>query len=256
MAMIGFSEAQIMAWLSPVIWPFLRILAMFSVAPVFSQRAIPMRYKVGMALVIALGAQATFIGQPVISLNSPAAIPTIIQQVGIGLAIGFSARLVIATLEMAGEAIGLQMGLNFASFFDPVSGAQLSAVSRFLVQVFTLFFVVVNGHIFVLLAVMQSFTVFPVDGSFTQAVAQMRIHEFGSALFSSALWLALPMMALLLFANLTMGIITRIAPQMNIFAVGFPITLTLGMVGITATLPMMEQPFMRVLERAFSVFGV
>lgn len=256
MAMIGFSEAQIMAWLSPVIWPFLRILAMFSVAPVFSQRAIPMRYKVGMALVIALGAQATFIGQPVIALNSPEAVPTVVQQVGIGLAIGFSARLVIAVLEMAGEAIGLQMGLNFASFFDPVSGGQLSAVSRFLVQVFTLFFVVVNGHIFVLLAVMQSFTVFPVDGSFLQAVAQMRIHEFGSALFSSALWLALPMMALLLFANLTMGIITRIAPQMNIFAVGFPITLTLGMVGITATLPMMEQPFMRVLERAFSVFGV
>lgn len=254
--MVGFSEEQIMAWLSPVIWPFLRVLAMFTAAPVFSQRAIPMRYKVGMALVIALGAQATFMDQPVIALNSPQALAAVIQQVGVGLAIGFTARLIIAVLEMAGEAIGLQMGLNFASFFDPVSGAQLSAVSRFLVQVFTLFFVVVNGHIFVLLAVMQSFRVFPVDGSFIQAVAQMRIHEFGSVLFSSALWLALPMMGLLLFANLTMGIITRIAPQMNIFAVGFPITLTLGMVGLTATLPMMEQPFLRLLEQSFAVFGV
>ena len=156
----------------------------------------------------------------------------------------------------SGEVIGLQMGLSFASFFDPVSSAQLSAVSRFLVQVFTLFFVVVNGHVFVLLAVIQSFQVFPVDGSFLQAVAQMRVHEFGTVLFSSALWLALPMMALLLFANLTMGIITRIAPQMNIFAVGFPITLSLGMIGLTATLPMMEQPFLRLLEQSFAVFGV
>jgi flagellar biosynthesis protein FliR len=95
-----------------------------------------------------------------------------------------------------------------------------------------------------------------VDGHFIDAVAQMRLHELGSALFSSALWLALPMMALLLFVNLTMGVITRIAPQMNIFAVGFPITLTLGMIGITATLPVMEQPFFRLLEQVFAVFGV
>ncbi|HRF20759.1 MAG TPA: flagellar biosynthetic protein FliR [Comamonas denitrificans] len=254
--MIGFSEAQIMAWLSPVIWPFLRILALFSVAPVFSQRAIPMRYKVGMALVIALGAQATLANQPVIAVNDPRAVVVAIQQVGIGLSVGFAARLIIASLEMAGEAIGLQMGLNFASFFDPVSGGQLSAVSRFLVQTFTLFFIVVNGHIFVLLAVIKSFEAFPVDGHFIDAVAQMRLHELGSALFSSALWLALPMMALLLFVNLTMGVITRIAPQMNIFAVGFPITLTLGMIGITATLPVMEQPFFRLLEQVFAVFGV
>ena len=245
-----------MAWLSPVIWPFLRILALFSVAPVFSQRAIPMRYKVGMALVIALGAQATLANQPVIAVNDPRAVVVAIQHVGIGLSVGFAARLIIASLEMAGEAIGLQMGLNFASFFDPVSGGQLSAVSRFLVQTFTLFFIVVNGHIFVLLAVIKSFEAFPVDGHFLDAVAQMRLHELGSALFSSALWLALPMMALLLFVNLTMGVITRIAPQMNIFAVGFPITLTLGMIGITATLPVMEQPFFRLLEQVFAVFGV
>jgi flagellar biosynthetic protein FliR len=97
--------------------------------------------------------------------------------------------------------------------------------------------------------------VFPVDGSFLQAVAQMRLHELGSAVFESALWIALPMMALLLFVNLTMGVIARIAPQMNVFAIGFPITLTVGMLGITATLPMMEQPFLQLIERALSVFG-
>src|SRR5574344_1253895 len=148
-----------MAWLSPIIWPFLRTLAMFTAAPVFSQKAIPMRVKVGLAFLVAVCAQAV-LDQPMVAVNSPQALTCVIQQVGIGLAIGFSARLIIAVMEVAGEAIGLQMGLSFASFFDPTSGAQLSAVSRFLVQVFTLFFVVVNGHVFVLLAVMQSFRVF------------------------------------------------------------------------------------------------
>jgi flagellar biosynthetic protein FliR len=251
----GFSEQQIMAWLSPIIWPFLRTLAMFSVAPVFSQRAIPARGKVAMAFVVALGAQATLIDQPVVSINSPDALGTVLQQVGVGLAIGFAARLAIAAVEVAGELVGLQMGLNFASFFDPVSNAQLSAISRFLVQIFTLLFIAINGHLVVLMAVIKSFDAFPVNGHFMQSVAQMRIHELGSAIFSSALWIALPMMALLLFVNLTMGIISRIAPQMNIFAVGFPVTLTVGMLGITATLPMMEQPLLRMFEQALGVFG-
>lgn len=245
-----------MAWLSPVIWPFLRVLAMFSVAPVFSQRAIPMRAKVGMAFVIALCAQVALVDQPVVHINSPEALGTVVQQVGVGLAIGLAARLIIAAMELAGEAIGLQMGLSFASFFDPVSNAQLSAVSRFLVQIFTLFFIAVNGHLVVLMAVIKSFDAFPVNGYFLNAVAQMRIHELGTEIFASALWIALPMMTLLLFVNLTMGVISRIAPQMNIFAVGFPVTLTVGMLGITATLPIMEQPFMRLMERALGVFGV
>lgn len=253
--MIGFSEEQLMVWLSPIIWPFLRTLAMFTAAPVFSQKAIPMRVKVALAFLVAVCAQAVLGDQPVVHVNSPQALVCVIQQVGIGLAIGFSARLVIAAMEVAGEFIGLQMGLSFASFFDPSSGAQLSAVSRFLVQIFTLFFIVVNGHVFVLMAVIKSFQAFPVDGSFIQAVSQMRIHELGSAVFSSALWIALPMMALLLFVNLTMGVIARIAPQMNVFAVGFPITLTVGMLGITATLPMMEQPFLSMIERTLAVFG-
>ena len=253
--MIGISEEQLMAWLSPIIWPFLRTLAMFTAAPVFSQKSIPMRLKVGLAFLVAVCAQAV-LDQPMVAVNSPEALTCVIQQVGIGLAIGFSARLVIAAMEVAGEFIGLQMGLSFASFFDPTSGAQLSAVSRFLVQVFTLFFIVVNGHLVVLMAVIKSFQAFPVDGSFLQAVAQMRLHELGGAIFSSALWIALPMMALLLFVNLTMGVIARIAPQMNVFAVGFPVTLTIGMLGITATLPMMEQPFLSMIDRTLSIFGI
>ncbi len=253
--MITFSESQLMEWLSPIIWPFLRVLAMFSVAPVFSQRAIPMRAKVGLAFLVALSAQATLGNQPLISLNGPQALTAVVQQIAIGVAIGFAVRVVFAVVELAGELIGLQMGLNFASFFDPSTNAQSNAVSRFLGNISVLMFVVINGHLMVLMAVIRSFESFPADGSFIQAMARLRLHELGTELFASALWIALPMVALLLFVNLALGIVSRIAPQMNIYAIGFPVTLVMGMVGLVATLPMMEQPLVMLLERVIDMFA-
>ncbi len=244
-----------MAWLSPVLWPFLRVLALFTSAPVFSMRVIPVRTRIGLAFLVAVCAQAVLPEQPVISLNSREAAGAVVQQVGIGLAMGFAVRLVFAAVELAGEIIGLQMGLNFASFFDPASNAQVSAVARFFGNISMLLFVVINGHLMVLMAVVKSFDSFPVGGNFLQAIGQMRLHELGASQFSSALWIALPMIALLLFVNLTLGIISRVAPQMNIYAVGFPVTLTVGMLGITATLPMLEQPMLALLQQSIDLFA-
>jgi len=245
-----------MAWISPVLWPFLRVLAVFSVAPVFSMRAIPMRAKIGLAFLVAVSAQATLTDMPTIDINGPAALGAVAQQVMVGLAIGFAVRLVFAAVELAGEIIGLQMGLNFASFFDPASNAQISAVARFFGHTSMLLFVVINGHLMVLMAVIESFEAFPADGNFLVALGQMRIYELGASLFASALWIALPMIALLLFVNLALGIISRVAPQMNIYAVGFPVTLTVGLLGIAATLPLLEQPILRLMQQAMDIFIV
>ncbi|MDA8455891.1 flagellar biosynthetic protein FliR [Acidovorax sp. GBBC 3334] len=253
--MITFSEAQIMAWLSPVLWPFLRVLALFMVAPVFSMRSIPVRVKVGLAFLVAVCAQAALPDQPVISVNGRDAFGAVAQQVAVGLAIGFAVRLVFAAVELAGEVIGLQMGLNFASFFDPSTSGQVSAVGRFFGHMALLLFVVINGHLMVLMAVVKSFDTFPVDGNFMQALGQMRMHDLGASLFSSALWIALPMIALLLFVNLALGVISRVAPQMNIYAVGFPVTLTVGLLGIAATLPMLEQPVLALMQQSIDLFA-
>ena len=244
-----------MGWLSPILWPFLRVLALFSVAPVFSMRVVPMRVKIGLAFLVALCAQGVLGEQPVISVNGREALGTVAQQVAVGLAIGFAVRLMFAAVELAGEVIGLQMGLNFAAFFDPTSNAQVSAVARFYGYLAMLLFVVINGHLMLLMAVVKSFDSFPVNGHFLQAAGQMRLHELGASLFSSALWIALPMIAMLLFVNLTLGIISRVAPQMNIYAVGFPVTLTVGMLGITATLPMLEQPMLALLQQSIDLFA-
>lgn len=250
-----FTEAQLAEWFSPIMWPFLRVLALFSVAPVFSLKAIPQRAKVGLAFFIALAAQGSLTGQPTISLNSAQAFGAVLQQVGVGLAVGFAVRLVFASVELAGELIGLQMGLNFASFFDPGSNTQVSAISRFLGHMSLLLFVVMNGHLMVIMALVKSFDSFPVDGNFLETLQHVKMYSMGADVFSSALWMALPMVGMLLFVNLTMGVISRVAPQMNIYAIGFPVTLAMGLVGVTVTLPMLDQPIMALMERTVDLFA-
>ncbi len=253
--MISISEAQLVAWISPIFWPFLRVLAVFTTAPVFSSRAFPTRAKIALAFFVALATQASLPDMPVIGFNDPQAMGAVVQQVGIGLAIGFVVRLVFSAVELAGEVVGFQMGLNFAAFFDPTLNAQSSAVARFFGQMTALLFVVMNGHLMVLAAIIQSFRSFPVDQNFLEALGRMKLYQLGSDLFASALWIALPMVGMLMFANLALGIISRVAPQMNIFAIGFPITLVVGLVGIAVTLPMLDQPFIALMGRAIEVFG-
>jgi len=253
--LITFTEAQLAAWISPIFWPFLRVLAMFTAAPVFSSRAIPVRAKIALAFFVALATQASFPEMPVIGFNDPNVLAVVVQQIGVGLSIGFSVRVVFSAVELAGEVVGFQMGLNFAAFFDPTIGAQSSAVARFFGQMTTLLFIVMNGHIMVLMAIIQSFKAFPVDGGFLNSLTQMKLHKLGADLFASAFWIALPMVGMLMFVNLALGIVSRVAPQINIFAVGFPVTLVGGLICIAITLPMLDQPFMALMERSINIFS-
>jgi flagellar biosynthetic protein FliR len=251
---ISLTESQLMAWFTPILWPFLRVLAVFTAAPIFSSRAFPVRARIALAFLIAFAAQPSLPNQPLINLNGPEAWGAVVQQVGIGLAIGFVVRLVFASIELAGEVVGFQMGLNFASFFDPSMNAQSSAAARFFGYMASLLFVVVNGHLMVLMVVVRSFEMFPVNQNFLEALRLMKLYSLGGELFASGFWIALPIMGMLMFANLALGIVSRVAPQMNIYAVGFPITLAVGLIGMTATLPMLDQPFMALMERAINIF--
>ena len=249
-----FTEAQIMALVAPVFWPFLRILAVFSSAPIFSSRSVPMRTRVGLAMLVALCAQAGLPEQPMVGLTDPGAFAAVMQQVIVGVAIGLAVRIVFASVELAGELIGLQMGLNFAGFFDPTTNAQSSTVGRFFGNTTMLLFVVMGGHLMLLQAVIASFNTFPVGASAFESVNRMQLHELGAVVFRYGLWIALPMIGMLIFINIVLGFVSRIAPQMNAFAIGFPLTLSAGLVGIAATLPMLEAPVVALLKIATGMF--
>jgi flagellar biosynthetic protein FliR len=253
--MLTFSEAELIAWLSPLVWPFIRILALFTSAPVLGMRSVPVRVKIALALFITVAAQASLPPAPVIALDSPAALEALVHNLLIGLALGFAARVVFAAIEYAGELIGLQMGLNFAAFFDPISASQSTAVSRLFGTMASLLFVVMNGHLLLTAAVIQSFTVFPVGGSSGGFLAALQPQVWGAEVFRLGLWIALPIVTMLLFVNLVLGVISRVAQQIQIFAVGFPITVSVGLVGMLLTLPTLQAPFVAALERMLGYFG-
>jgi flagellar biosynthesis protein FliR len=252
--MLTFTEADVLAWVTPILWPFLRVLTLFSVLPVIAQKSVPVRLRIGLAFLIAVCAQASIAPMAPIALDSAAAFAAVLQQVLIGASLGFAVRVIFAAVEFAGEVIGLQMGLNFASFFNPMSGGEETAVSRFFGISISWLFIVSGGHLLVIAALVQSFGAFPVTQepfAFLRAVEPQR---WGAEIFSLGLWIALPLVAMLLFTNLVLGVISRVAQQMNVFAIGFPITLGVGLVGVLLTLPMMEMPFTMALERMLAQF--
>ena len=252
--MITFSEAQVTAWLVPLLWPFLRVLALFSALPVLGQRMVPMRVRVALSFMIALAAQPMLPQMPAVALDTPMAMILVVQQVLIGLTIGFAVRIVFAAVEFAGEIAGLQMGLNFAGFFDPVSAGTATATSRFFGTVVAWLFIVINGHLAVIAAVIKSFEAFPVGPQPFAFLSALAPHTWGAEVFSLGLWIALPLIAMLLFVNIVLGIISRVAQQMNVFAIGFPVTLGVGLIGMMLTLPLMQVPFTMALERMLTRF--
>lgn len=252
--MVTFTEAQLMAWLSPLAWPLIRVLALFSALPVLGQRMVPMRVRIGLSFLIVVAAQASLPAMPVVALDSPLAVMLIVQNLLVGLTLGFSVRIVITAVEFAGEIIGLQMGLNFAGFFDPASGGQATANSRFFGTIVAFLFIAINGHLVVVAAVVQSFHAFPVSDEPFAMLRTLQPQRWGAEVFSIGLWIALPLIGMLLFVNLVLGIISRVAPQMNVFAIGFPITLSVGLLGVFLTLPMMQAPFTMALERMMAQF--
>jgi flagellar biosynthetic protein FliR len=252
--MVGFSEAQVLAWVTPLLWPFLRALALIAALPVLGQRTVPLRVRVALAALIVLAAQPSLPAIAPVALDSAAAVMLVLQQVLVGVSMGFAVRIVFAGVELAGEVIGLQMGLNYAGFFDPVSATQGTATGRFMGTLVAFLFIIVNGHLFVVSALVASFSSFPVGPEPFAVLRAVQPQAFGTELFRLGLWIALPLVGMLLFVNLVLGVISRVAPQINIFSLGFPVTLGMGLLGLLFTLPMLQQPFTVALEQMLARF--
>jgi len=253
--MLTVTEAQLLAWVTPVLWPFFRVLALMTTMPVIGQRNVPIRVRIALAAGIALCAQSVLPDPPVVPLGSPTAVMLVVQQVLIGLSLGFAVRIVFTAVEFAGEVVGLQMGLNYGGFFDPTTRSEATAVSRFFNIAVSWVFIVMGGHLMVIAAVVHSFGPFPVSAEPFSFLRSMQPQTWGAEIFSLGLWLALPLVGMLLFVNAVLGVISRVAQQMNIFAIGFPITLGVGLIGLMLTLPTMQVPFTQALEKMLAMFG-
>lgn len=237
--MISLTSAQLSAWLAALILPLARMLAFVASSPIFGNRQLPARIKLGFALALTVVIAPTVAIPPGLDVASAPGLLALVQQIAVGLMMGFTLRLVFSAVEMAGDMAGLQMGLGFATFYDPVNASHTPVLAQFLGIVTALAFLALDLHLAMLAALVESFQSFPVSTAPPSALGFRTLAAWGGSLFAFGLQFALPLIGVLLIVNLALGILTRSAPQLNIFAVGFPITLAVGFIALALTLPLL-----------------
>lgn len=248
--MVSITSELLQTWIINLLWPLTRVMGVIAVAPIFSRSSIPNKVKLGFGIMLTLIIVPTLPPLPQFEIFSFQGLLILVQQLIIGLAIGFSMRLVFAAVDIAGQLIGMTMGLGFASFFDPTQG-QSTAVNRFLGLLAMLVFLSVDGHLMIVTAVANSFVTMPIALT-GGGINPMKIAMWGEVIFSAGLLLALPAVAALLITNMALGILTRTAPQLNLFGIGFPITLSMGFLVLALALPGMLRPIEKIIEQGAS----
>lgn len=249
--MISVSTELMQTWVLTLMLPLTRILAVIATAPIFSHRAHPTRIKLGMGLLLTLAVMPTLPPVPTVDLFSMQGILLIAEQLLIGASIGFTLRLFFAAIDLAGQLIGATMGFGFATFFDPTSQGQTTVINQFIMMLAMLIFLSLDGHLLIVTIMSQSFTSMPISLTY-EGINAIKIAKLGSEMFSIGLLLSLPCVATLLIINMALGILTRTAPQLNLFGIGFPVTLSLGFLILALALPSMLQPIEQLIQQGFN----
>ncbi len=259
--MLSITSAELNTLLITFFWPLTRILSMIASAPILGNPSIPVRVKLALAVMVTLLVVPT-LNEPVPQIDPASGIGILIlmQQIMIGVAIGFIMRIVFVAVEMAGEIIGLQMGLGFAIFFDPQSSSQVPLIGRFLGVIASLAFIAIDGHLVMIAIISQSFHTLPIGPTGITESTFTVLANWGGEIFKSGLQLSLPVLTALLITNLALGILTRAAPQLNIFAVGFPLTLSIGFLMLALSIsfyaPILEQFILEAYKLMMSILNI
>ena len=253
--MFTITTAQLDGLLAAFVYPFFRILALASSAPIFSHPGVPRPVRIGLALLVtALVAPTLPVAAPVSPLSADGVL-LIAQQLVIGVAVGLAMQIVFGAVHIAGDLIGLQMGLSFAAFVDPQNSGEAPIVGSFLALILMLLFLALNGHLLLITALVDTFQAFPLGATGFSAIDARGLVGAGRDLFAVGQQLALPVIAALLLANLALGVLTRTAPQLNLFAVGFPVTLLVGMLMLLFALPFVLPALEAAVVRGLALVG-
>lgn len=221
---------QLEGWVGGACWAMARISGLLLVAPVLGATTIPVRIKMGLAILL------TMTLAPLAPLDirplSAQGVATLAQQILIGAALGFILKIVFEAVSFGGQFVSQAMSLGFAEVVNPGVGGTTPVLSQFYTMIVTLLFLVMNGHLQLIGLLADSFRTMPVNDHGIGADGIWGVLQFASHLFGGAVRVALPALTAVLVVNLGFGAISRSAPSMNLFAVGFPITICLGIVAV------------------------
>ena len=246
--MINLTSAEFNAWLAAYFFPLARILALLAAAPPFNNVGLSARARLILGLAIAIAITPALPPTGVIEPASGQGLLIIAQQMLIGFAMGFAMRLVFSAIDLAGTMISNQMGLGFATAYDPQSASQTSVISEFLGMLALLIFMAINGHLMVIATLVQSFSALPIGTSGIANGSWLNIANAGGVVFSSGVFLALPVVVALLITNIALGVLGRVAPQLNLMAIGFPVTIVLGFAALAVSLSHLNAPLQQLFE--------
>jgi flagellar biosynthetic protein FliR len=245
---MSFAADDILLLIEQFLLPFIRLGSFFMVAPVFGARDVPVRIRLILAIGVTVLLFPSLNMQNTFDAFSPQGLVVILQEVLIGIAMGLILQFTMAAIVMAGHTIATAMGLGFASSADPQNGVQVTVVGQFYLILATLVFLGVDGHLVALDILANSFTRFPVGQFVLDAIMFWEVGLFSTQMFVTGLLLALPVMTGVLLVNLAFGVMTRAAPQLNIFSIGFPMAMLAGFILMLLSLPV----FMPLLDTAFT----
>ena len=245
--MISLTTAELDAWIAAYFFPLARILALLAVAPPFNNAALPRRVRLILGLAVTLAIVPALGRMPAVAPASGGGLLILAEQLLIGFAMGFAMRIAFAAVDLAGNIFSYQMGLGFATSYDPQATSQTPVMAEFLGLLALLVFLAIDAHLMVLSTLVQSFAALPV-GTLPASASWMNVANSAAVIFSSGLLLALPIIVALLITNVALGVLGRVAPQLNLMVVGFPTTIALGFVTLYVVLPYLSPPLLRLFE--------
>ncbi|BDX19307.1 MAG: flagellar biosynthetic protein FliR [Pseudomonadales bacterium] len=226
--MIELSSAELSRWVASYLWVLFRIASLLMTMPVLGTQLLPVRVRLYFALALTL-LIAPQVGEvPLLDALSLSTWIVIGEQILIGAAMGFSLQLLFQVHVLAGQIIAMQMGLGFASMNDPSTGISVAVVAQVFTMLVTLLFLAMNGHLVVLEVLAESFTTLPIGESLGRMDFQALVLRF-SWVMAAAILIGMPAITALLIVNISFGVMMRAAPQLNIFSIGFPLTLVFGL---------------------------
>lgn len=217
---------------------FFRIMALLMIMPVFDNQKIMPQYKIMISIMIAFVLFPIVDGQNFVMPNGLAEIFWIIlKEIFLGLVIGFTAKLVFIGIELAAEFTGVQMGFGASSMMDPISNQTQLVVSTFQIWVATILFLSLNGHHLFFSAIAETFYKIPIGTASVSGELTKTIVDYTSMVFVVGIKLAAPITAVMIMTNAVLGIISRFVPQMNVFVMSFPLSIGVGLIILSASIP-------------------
>ncbi|WP_341958958.1 flagellar biosynthetic protein FliR [Pseudomonas sp. RC10] len=225
---LALTDTQISSWVAAFVLPLFRIVTVLMTMPIIGTTLVPRRIRMYFGLAITVVIAPSLPPMPEVHALDLSALLLVAQQIIIGAAFGLSLQLFFQAFVIAGQIVATQMGMSFASMIDPINGVSSAIIGQFFTMLLTLLFLATNGHLVVFEVLVESFTTLPVGQGLMPSDFWALVVRLGWV-FGAALVLVLPAITALLVLNVAMGVMTRAAPQLNIFTIGFPLTLVLGM---------------------------